>query len=261
MFLLTLFIVTYSTLIYLYLHMKTHMRTKFLLIDNALVILVASLVQIVIPIDVVYKYLLTLMLIPIFVFINIHIRFWRSPKRNISKDMTDIVSPADGRIIYIHRLDEEGKLESNKRGNVSELSEIAKTDLSPKPCWQIGINMTPFDVHKNCSPIEGTIIFSKHYDGKFLSLKNQQAVSENERHTYVIENDIMRVAMVQIASKRVRRIDSYVKQGDHVDKGAWLGMIRFGSQVDVFLPLDSELCVKIGQQVFAGSVVLAKTIK
>jgi phosphatidylserine decarboxylase len=198
------------------------------------------------------------MLIPIFVFINIHIRFWRSPKRNISKDITDIVSPADGRIIYINRLDEEGKLESNKRGTVSELSEIAKTDLSPKPCWQIGINMTPFDVHKNCSPIEGTIIFSKHFDGKFLSLKNQRAVSDNERHTYVIENDRVRVAMVQIASKRVRRIDTYVKEGDSVKKGSWLGMIRFGSQVDIFIPIECNLLVVVGQQLYAGSVVIAK---
>lgn len=257
MLILILFLIAYSTVLYLFLHYKTHMQIKLLLVDNIIVILGASLVLILMPMDVIHKYLLTLLLIPFFVFVNIHIRFWRSPKRDVSSDPRDIVSPADGRIIYINRLEYDRRLEANKRGSVSQLKEIAKTELTPSPCWQIGINMTPFDVHKNCSPIDGSILFSKHFAGRFLSLKDTKAVSENERHTYVIENESSRVAVVQIASKRVRRIEAYVNEGDSVKKGSWLGMIRFGSQVDVFIPINSDLSVEVGQQVYAGSVVLA----
>jgi len=83
-------------------------------------------------------------------------------------------------------------------------------------------------------------------------------MTENERHTYVIENKLCRVGVVQIASKRVKRIDSYVKQGDAVKQGEWLGMIRFGSQVDVFLPLEAKINIELRQQVYAAKTILAE---
>jgi len=205
-----------------------------------------------------YSLLFSILSLPVLAFVNLQWRFWRSPKRKLTATENQIVSPADGNIIYIKKLEEQDEFVSVKKGDISTLYEIMQTDLVKKPCWQIGINMTPFDVHKNCSPIKGRVILSKHTKGKFLSLKNQSSVSENERHTYVIENQNCRAAIVQIASKHVRRIDSYVSEGKEVDKGDWIGMIRFGSQVDVFLPYTAELRINLKQQVYAKSSIIAE---
>ena len=117
--------------------------------------------------------------------------------------------------------------------------------------------MTPFDVHKNCSPIAGKIILNKHIPGKFLSLKEPKAIIENERNTLVIKNDHITIGIVQTASKLVRRIDSYVKQGDEIKRGEWFGMIRFGSQVDLIIPATCKVNVEIGQQIYAKSSIIA----
>lgn len=83
-------------------------------------------------------------------------------------------------------------------------------------------------------------------------------MTENERHTYVIKNEMCQVGVIQIASKRVKRIDSYVNQGDLVKQGEWLGMIRFGSQVDVFLPIEARIKVDLKQQTYAAKTILAE---
>jgi phosphatidylserine decarboxylase len=118
--------------------------------------------------------------------------------------------------------------------------------------------MTPFDVHKNCSPIDGRIILSKHISGSYHSLKEYIAMIENERHTYIISNNRYSAGIVQIASRRVRRIDSYVKEGQYVKKGEWIGMIRFGSQVDVFLPIEAKINIVLKQQVYAKKSIIAE---
>lgn len=82
-------------------------------------------------------------------------------------------------------------------------------------------------------------------------------MTENERHTFVIKNNFISVGIVLIASKRVRRIDSYVKEGQFVKKGDWIGMIRFGSQVDIFLPINCNIKVKIGEQVYTRKTIIA----
>ena len=118
--------------------------------------------------------------------------------------------------------------------------------------------MTPFDVHKNCAPIDGQVILNQHFSGKFLSLKDDSALSENERNTYVISNGKIKIGIVQIASRLVRRIDSYVTQGAQVKKGEWLGMIRFGSQVDVIIPIEYKINVSIKEQTYAGETIIAR---
>ncbi|MCB0677542.1 MAG: phosphatidylserine decarboxylase, partial [Saprospiraceae bacterium] len=147
---------------------------------------------------------------------------------------------------------------SIKGNRYSRLEELTKTDLLDKPCWLVGINMTPFDVHKNCAPIDGKVVLNQHFDGKFLSLKEGEALAENERNTYVIQNPQLKVGVVQIASRLVRRIDSYVQTGADLQQGDWLGMIRFGSQVDVILPIDYEINVQLKDQIYAGTTILAK---
>lgn len=185
------------------------------------------------------------------------IRFWRTPKRIVNAKEDEIVSPADGNVIYIKKIEANETPISIKNGTINHISELTKTELINSPCWLIGINMTPWDVHKNCAPIHGKISLNKHTNGTFYSLKQFEAITNNERNTYIIENNELIVGVIQIASKGVRRIDSYVNEGNEIKKGEWLGMIRFGSQVDLILPYDSKINIKIGQQVYAAKTVVA----
>jgi len=235
----------------------THIRVTLFLIDNLIVAFLGILVAIVLFSYPLWALIISTISLPVFAYLGIQLRFWRSPNRKLIAKDNEIVSPADGNIIYINKIENEQQCISIKNGRISKLEEITKTNLINIPCWQIGINMTPFDVHKNCSPIEGKIILSKHFSGSFHSLKECIAMVENERHTYVIANDNYKVGVVQIASRRVRRIDSYVKERQYVKKGEWIGMIRFGSQVDVFIPIEAKINVRLKQQVYAKKTIIA----
>lgn len=260
-FLIFLITIIYSTLMYIYLRKKTHMNLKMLYLDNVWTALISGSFSCLFysyNSQIIYSLIISLVIVPIIGFIIVQIRFWRSPKRKLTAEDEQIVSPADGNIIYINKITKDDKFISIKNGKISNLSEITDTDMISKPCWQIGINMTPFDVHKNCSPIDGNILLSKHIDGKFHSLKEFKSMVENERHTYVIKNNKISVGVVQIASKLVRRIDSYVDEGQEIGKGDWVGMIRFGSQVDVFLPIDTKISVSEKQQIYAKKTIIAE---
>ncbi len=252
-----------GTLVYLYLHKKTRISLKFLYQDNIVAILLS-----------VGLYLGMAMLIPEnwhwifyilapgfvlgFAFILTMIRFWRTPNRKITAAEKEFISPADGNIIYVSKIEKGEVPLSVKKGLEASLDEVTQTDLLETPCWLIGINMTPFDVHKNLSPIDGKVILNKHINGEFLSLKDPMALARNERNTLVVQNDEMTVGIVQTASRLVKRIDSYVKEGDTIKRGQWFGMIRFGSQVDVIIPQSYNPSVEIGEQVYAGKSIIAK---
>lgn len=251
-----------STLVYLYLHKKTRIRLKFLYIDNLIAALLSSLLLIVL-LKVLNSdwhwslYMLTPALVLGFAFALTMIRFWRTPNRKITANDNELVSPADGNVIYIKKI-EQGEIPvSIKKGLEAKIEEITQTDVLQTPCWLIGVNMTPFDVHKNCAPLSGRIVLNKHIDGKFLSLKEPKAVLENERNTLVVENDKMTIGIVQTASKLVRRIDSYVNEGEDIKKGDWFGMIRFGSQVDLIIPAFCDVKVSLGEQIFAKTTIVA----
>ncbi len=247
-----------STVMYYKLHKITHMNKRLFFIDNIIVGLFAWLIGLLLIKMPILALALSIISLPIIAYLGIQIRFWRSPNRRLTAKSNEVVSPADGNVIYINKIEENDDFVSIKNGRLSELHEFTQTDLIKKPCWHIGINMTPFDVHKNCSPIDGKIIQSKHVPGEFHSLKEFISLTENERHTYVIANDDYSVGVVQIASRRVRRIDSYVKEGQNISKGEWIGMIRFGSQVDLFLPIDSNMKIKLKDQVYAKKTIVAE---
>ncbi len=254
-----------STLLYSYLHKKTRIRLKYLFVDNIGVILIAFIISSWIFHNLSQNYNWLAFLVNPALVIGTAlaftmIRFWRTPRRKIVAKDEEIVSPADGNVIYITQIERQEVPLSIKGARFSKLEELTKTDLLDKPCWLIGINMTPFDVHKNCAPINGTVILNQHFSGKFLSLKEKDALTENERNTYVIADDRCKIGVVQIASRLVRRIDSYVEVGQEVKKGDWLGMIRFGSQVDVILPQNYEIKVKLMDQIYAGTTILATPI-
>jgi len=249
---------------YYFLHKKTGIRKKFMYNDNIVVILSTIIISItitktIIPADYLWQSLLiSIALVGIIGFGITMIRFWRKPRRKVNQDPNKIVSPADGNVIYIKKIEKDELPISVKKKKISKLYELTKTELLETPCWLIGLNMTPFDVHKNCSPIKGKITFQKHTPGSFLSLKSPESETENERNTFVIENDKLRIGVVQIASKLVRAISTYKKAGTEVNKGEWIGMIRFGSQVDVILPIEYNINISLKEQIYAGKTILAE---
>ena len=252
-----------STLLYIYIRKKTGIRTRFIFIDNPVVFTLSALIAITLYFTVFHHLLvpslITVIFMTLFFTLTITmIRFWHTPARKCDAEELDIISPADGKIIYIKKINDQEEPISIKNGKVSRLTELTKTKLLHVPCWLIGINMTPFDVHKNAAPISGRIILSQHFSGKFLSLKSAWSESENERHTIVIQRNNLYVGIIQIASRLVRRIDTYIKEGDLIERGKWYGMIRLGSQVDIVIPVTYVLNVYLMDQVFAGKTILAK---
>lgn len=251
----------FSTFWYLYLHKKTRINIKFVYIDNIIVIGLSMLLL------AVEKYIspnyLWFISIPFIVlglsFILTMIRFWRTPNRSIKAKAGEIVSPADGNIIYIKEIPSGTIPISIKNGLEASIEEISQTNLLNQGGWLIGINMTPFDVHKNCAPIGGKIVLNEHINGEFLSLKEPTALIQNERNTLVLETPSKEYfGIIQTASKLVRRIDSYVKTGQNIEQGDWFGMIRFGSQVDLILPKEYQVNVKLGEQTYAKSTIIAR---
>lgn len=185
-------------------------------------------------------------------------RFYRDPERISPEQEGTIVSPADGTVIYIKK-SEDGQVPiANKHGRTFPLSELLKTEFASSAAWVIGISMSFLDVHVNRAPIAGKIAFQKHFPGKFGSLRVPERVFDNERATIVIENQDLSVAVVQIASRLVRQIASYVKLGDQVLLGQRIGVIRLGSQVDLVVPIrdDLHLLVENGQVLVAGQSVI-----
>jgi phosphatidylserine decarboxylase len=255
----------WSSLLFLFLHFKTKIHLRFLYSDNLAITAISSIIIIVLTgIISINHFLILGIILPIMVtittFLLTMLRFWRTPKRKIRAGSNQVVSPADGNIIYIKKI-ERGEIPISVKGRIySKLDELSNNQLLDESCWQIGINMTPFDVHKNCAPISGIVTLNQHFKGKFLSLKDKKSLTENERNTYVIRNGDIRVGIIQIASRMVRRIDSYVIHGQFVKQGEWIGMIRFGSQVDLILPVNCHIRIDIKDQVYAGETIVADLI-
>jgi phosphatidylserine decarboxylase len=141
------------------------------------------------------------------------------------------------------------------------VDELQRTGLEDCELWLVGISMVFTDVHVNRAPIAGRIVLVKHQPGQFCSLRLPEAVNLNERQTMVFDNGRFQVAIVQIASRLVRRIEAYVGIDEHVTLGQRVGMIKFGSQVDIILPVRwvPALLVTVGQRLIAGESVLARS--
>jgi phosphatidylserine decarboxylase precursor-related protein len=192
-------------------------------------------------------------------FLLLAFRFYRDPDRQppISDDV--IVSPADGEVIYI-RKSEGGSLPvSDKHGNRYPLAELTKTRLHADDAVVIGIAMNFADVHVNRAPIAGRITFRRHFPGRFGSLRKPEMVFENERATTVIDGRSLQVAVVQIASRLVRQIAVFHREGEAVALGQRLGVIRLGSQVDLVVPARADLRIttRIGEYLRAGESIVA----
>ena len=153
-------------------------------------------------------------------------RFYRDPERQAPDRDDVIVSPADGVVIYV-RKSEGGMLPvSDKHGRRYPLVELTKTQLHSDDAVVIGIAMNFADVHVNRSPLDGRVTFCRHFPGMFGSLRKPEMLFENERATTVIERDDLQVAVVQIASRLVRQIAVFLREGEPVALSQRLGVIR-----------------------------------
>lgn len=167
------------------------------------------------------------------------LQFFRSPSISISKDEKQVLCPADGKVVVIEKTMEREYLKDVR--------------------IQVSVFMSPVNVHINRNPIGGVVKYFKYNPGKYLVAWHPKSSTENERTTVVIENKSgVAILFRQIAGAMARRIVCYVKEGDVVDQGEQFGFIKFGSRVDVFLPLESEIKVGIGQVVKGGLTVLAE---
>jgi phosphatidylserine decarboxylase len=168
-------------------------------------------------------YLATFLVMLLAVFVAF---FFRNPKREIPPDPRVIVSPADGRVVKVERV-----------GNVTKLS----------------IFLSLFDVHVNRSPIAGRIESMDYKKGKFKAAFNHAASVENERNVIMVSQGDLKLVFTQIAGLIARRIVCWKKVGDTVEKGELIGLIRFGSRVDVLFPPGTEATVEKGMRVHGGS--------
>ena len=165
--------------------------------------------------------------------------FFRDPQRIVPADPQLVVAPADGFVVEIAE---------------SSYPEIEDTSL---PCRKIGIFMTIFDVHVNRTPCSGNIVRVSHRPGKFISAQKPSASLQNERNTVVLETPRGdKVVLVQVAGLIARRIVFWFREGDTVQKGERIGMIRFGSRVDLYVPIEWNIKVSRGQRVKAGETVI-----
>jgi phosphatidylserine decarboxylase len=204
--------------------------------------------------------IIELALILMITFLAIMARFYRDPQRSPAETEKVILSPADGKVIYVNNVSRETELVSTKHGKSFKLNEITATNLIENASYLVGIDMNVTNVHVNRSPIGGTIVFWKRTAGKFISLRRPESEIVNERVTTIISNGIFNIGVIQIASRLVRKIISYRKEGDSLEIGQRLGAIVFGSQVDVVIPGIPSLRIEVkpGDEVTAGVSVIAR---
>jgi len=172
-------------------------------------------------------------------FLLVILQFFRSPFLAISTDETTVLCPADGKVVVIE--------------------ETEETEYFKDRRIQLSVFMSPVNVHVNRNPIAGVISYFKYHKGKYLVAWHPKSSTENERTTIVTQNsEGVSVLFRQIAGALARRIVWYVKEGDVVEQGQQFGFIKFGSRVDVFLPLGTKLLVNIGDLVKGGRTILAE---
>lgn len=164
--------------------------------------------------------------------------FFRDPERSGDRGERLVLAPADGKVVLMSEVDEPGFM----RGRAVRIS----------------IFMNVFSVHVNRYPISGTVRHVEYRRGKFLNAAHESSSEQNEQMSVGLEADGRRVLMRQIAGLIARRIVTYSREGEHVHQGDRMGLIRFGSRVDVFVPVGSTIRVKLGDLTVAGVTVLAE---
>ncbi len=172
-------------------------------------------------------------------FLIIILQFFRNPTVVTEQNEKQVICPADGKVVVIEEV-EEGEYFKDKR-------------------IQVSVFMSPFNVHVNRNPVGGIVKYFKYHPGKYLVAWHPKSSTENERTTTVIENNNkVEVLFRQIAGALAKRIVWYVKEGQKVQQGGEMGFIKFGSRVDIFLPIGTKINVELNQVVKGGKTVLAE---
>ncbi len=183
----------------------------------------------------------TLVLVVSIILYGFLISFFRKPNRNVLiKDNNTILSPCDGKVVVIEKVFE---------------SEFLKED-----CLQVSIFMSPLNVHINWYPTDADVIYSVYHPGKYLAAWNPKASTENERTTVCYEIGGNKLLLRQVAGALARRIVCYAQKNESYIQGQELGFIKFGSRVDLYLPLQTKIKVKIGDKV-SGNISALATFK
>ncbi len=170
------------------------------------------------------------------------LQFFRNPKRTVIKNFDEILAPVDGKVVVIEEVEETEYFKDRRR--------------------QVSIFMSPTNVHVTRYAASGIITFSKYHPGKYLVAWHPKSSTDNERTTVVIRTPKFgEILYRQIAGAMARRIVNYAEEGESVQQGDDAGFIKFGSRVDLFLPLDCAITVKLNQKVVGAKTCIASTVK
>lgn len=173
-----------------------------------------------------------------FVFWLFIISFFRIPNRKLTINNNLIIAPADGKVVVIE--------------------EVIDEEFFKEKRLQVSIFMSPANVHVNRNPINGEIVYNQYHKGKYLVAWDPKSSTQNERHSVVIKNGAKEILVKQIAGALAKRIVNYCAVGQHVKQGEELGFIKFGSRVDLLLPIDTQLNVSLNQVVKGGVTVIGE---
>ncbi|MEE9362838.1 MAG: phosphatidylserine decarboxylase family protein [Cellulophaga sp.] len=177
-----------------------------------------------------------------FVILILILQFFRNPKRTVIRNFDEIIAPVDGKVVVIEEVEEKEYFKGKRK--------------------QVSIFMSPLNVHVTRYPVSGVVKYSKYHPGKFLVAWHPKSSEENERTTIVVNTpkfgDIL---YRQVAGAAARRIINYAKKGESVHQGDDAGFIKFGSRVDIFLPLDCAITVKLNQKVVGAKTCIASFIE
>lgn len=188
-------------------------------------------------VSVIVTYFLGYWSIPFWLFTIFVLQFFRDPARQVPPGDKNVLSPADGRIVVI---------------------EKTKDIYADRDALKISVFMNVFNVHSNRSPVNGKIESVSYFAGSFVNADLDKASLENERNALIIQTEQGLVTCVQVAGLVARRILCYVAGGDELVRGQRFGFIRFGSRVDVYLPLNAKPKVTVGDKVYATETILAE---
>ncbi|GAB4001371.1 phosphatidylserine decarboxylase family protein [Spirosoma daeguense] len=218
--------------------MRFHREGNTIMLTTGLVLLALNLLA--------YYYLFAdnsiaigLLLVTSLILFGLIVQFFRIPTRQLTQGELQVVAPADGKVVVIEETTEHEYFKDRRR--------------------QVSIFMSPLNVHVNRNPISGIVRYFKYFPGKYLVAWHPKSSTENERTTVVVQTkNGVEVLFRQIAGALARRIIWYVKEGQPVSQGEEFGFIKFGSRVDVFLPLDAKINVNIGDVTKGGVTVIAE---
>ena len=166
------------------------------------------------------------------------LRFFRVPRRHPFIDQHSIVAPADGKVVAIEKIHQKEFLDA--------------------ACIQVSVFMSIHDVHINYFPVSGVVDYLKYHPGRYLLARHPKSSSQNERHSTGINTSRGPVLVCQIAGYVARRIKCYANQEQQVNQGDEMGFIKFGSRLDLFVPLDARIQVGIGDKVLGGITTIAR---